>query len=432
MSAYQVAILEDETVPTSGVAVIRIAGLKAWPQGATVRIKPIDEASIPPQSDGWPWGELTPSRVVPSESGVDVVLGPEVVSSSRLVPGTPVTIEISAANVEADIRWPAITPNVKRRVSTIAMSASQLLAAKAERERGEKEAAARRQKMAEAAATSVRQAAAEAGRGNADVVGEAPPKQLVAQLARLFPQRPAPEPLTPVVKDGGQTIRSNTVVSLVPQTPTPTVSVSPRSTRTGLYGFAGGAVAMAVLGGILLAFAPQWVPRSTTAAVAATVPAAETVPVGTLEAVFKDFASAGGLSPRRKSATNVDIATALSLADHSLRGQRTSADVEEAEFWLKRALGSSLGGADVGWAMTQLGTLYAQSDSPRHSYTKAHVLWQLAAAQGDPIAHCFLGALYENGLGVPVSRAQAREHFLVADSGNSCRSAKDAIVRLKD
>ena len=63
MSAYQVAVLEDEAVPTSGVAVIRIAGLKSWPEGATVRITPVDDAAVPPQSEGWPWGELSPSSL---------------------------------------------------------------------------------------------------------------------------------------------------------------------------------------------------------------------------------------------------------------------------------------------------------------------------------------------------------------------------------
>lgn len=435
MSAYQVAVLEDETVPTSGVAVIRIAGLKAWPQGATVRLRPVDEVSVPPQSDGWPWGELSPSRVIPNDDGIDIILGPDVVSSPRLVPGTPVTIEINAANVEADVRWPAIAPSVKRRINAVAMSAAQLVAARAERERAEKEAAVRRQQLAVAAALSVREATADLGVGRSNlVVAAAPPqRQFVGQLARLLPQRGVSEPLTSVAKSGDQS-RLNTVVNLVPASAKTTHAVSlPKPlAQTGVLGFAAGAAAMAMLVGLLFALAPQWVSRGPTAAVLAKLPVVETVSIATIDAVFKDFASGGNMSPRRKSAANVDIATALSLADHSLRGQRTSSETEEAEFWLKRALGSSFGGADVGWALTQLGTLYAQSDSPRHSYAKAHVLWQLAAAQGDPMAHCFLGALYEHGLGVTASRLLAREHFLVADNGNGCRSAKDAVARLKD
>jgi hypothetical protein len=431
MSAYQVAVLEDESVPTSGVAVIRIAGLKSWPQGATVRIKPVDDAAIPPQSEGWPWGELSPSRVVSSEGGVDIILGPDVVSSPRLLPGTPVTIEVSAANVEADVRWPAITPNVRRRVNAIAMSASQLLAAKTERERAEKDAAARRQQLAEAAASSARAAAAEAKAGRTSVAGPltVSSAQEAGQLARLFPQRRAPIALVPESGDRGQLARLDRTTETAPVI----VGVGPttRSVRRPVaIGFAAGALTMAILAGGFLALTPPWLSRG--GAVSSLAQVAEHVPVASLETVFKDIAAAGTLSPRRKSAVNVDTSTALSLADHSLRGQRSAVDVEEAEFWLKRALGSSVAGQDAGWALTQLGTLYAQPDSPRHSYGKAHALWQLAAAQGDQVAHCFLGALYEHGLGVQANRLHAREHFVLADASNACRSAKDAVARLKD
>ncbi len=435
MSAYQVAVLEDDAVPTSGVAVIRIAGLQGWPPGATVRIRPVDDAAVPPKSEGWPWGDITPYRVIPSEGGVDVILGPEVVASSRLVPGMPVTIEVNAANVVADVRWPAITPTVRRRGNAVAMSASQLLAAKTERERLEKEAAARRQQMAETAASSAREAAAAETRSSraAAAAAIAQPAEDTGQLARLFPQRRTPIALSPQPKDEGQLAR----LARVPET-APAIGGSETRQRARLNthtlapAFAAGAAAMAVLMGGVLALAPQWLTRGAPAPLQAPAQMSEHVPVNSLATVFKDIGTVGATSPRRKSAVNVDASTALSLADHSLRGQRTAAEVEEAEFWLKRALGSSLAGQDIAWALTQLGTLYAQSDSPRHSYAKAHVVWQLAAAQGDPVAHCFLGALYEHGLGVAPSRAQAREHYATADASNACRSAKDAVVRLKD
>jgi TPR repeat protein len=439
MSAYKVAVLEDDAVPTSGVAVIRIAGLKGWPPGATVRIRPVDEAAVPPKSEGWPWGDITPYRVVPSDGGVDVILGPEVVSSPRLVPGMPVTIEVSAANVVADVRWPAITPTVRRRGNAVAMSAAQLLAAKTERERLEKEAAARRQQMAETAASSAREAAAAETKSGRAAVAPAitQPAEDTGQLARLFPQRRTPIALSPQPNDEGQLARLARVPDTVPAIDGPETRQRARlGTLLLAPAFAAGAAAMAVLMGGVVALAPQWIPRGASASASASPLAAvqivEHVSVNSLETVFKDIAAVGATSPRRKSAVNVDASTALSLADHSLRGQRTAAEVEEAEFWLKRALGSSLAGQDIAWALTQLGTLYAQSDSPRHSYVKAHVVWQLAAAQGDPVAHCFLGALYEHGLGVAASRTQAREHYATADAANACRSAKDAAVRLKD
>jgi TPR repeat protein len=338
-----------------------------------------------------------------------------------------------------DVRWPAITPNVRRRVNTVAMSASQLLAVKADRERSEKEAAARRQQMAEAAAYSARAVAAEVetkakiARGPMVAAATKPLEQATGQLARLFPQRRAEIALKPAPKDEGQLSRFGKVAEVAREVVAAGLPAAQRSMGGSVgHSFAAGAATMAMLAVAAIGLAPHLISRAPAVPSVATVQVQENVPVAGLEAVFKDLTAAGTTSPRRKSSMNVDIPTALSLADHSLRGQRTAGETEEAEFWLKRALGASLGGQDVGWALTQLGTLYAQSDSPRHSYAKAHVLWQLAAAQGDAVAHCFLGALYEHGLGVPASRALARQHFAVAETGSACRSAKDAATRLKD
>ena len=76
--------------------------------------------------------------------------------------------------------------------------------------------------------------------------------------------------------------------------------------------------------------------------------------------------------------------------------------------------------------------LYAQPVNGVARYAKAHALWSLAAAQGDPVAHCFLGSLYEFGLGITANRTIARNHYLAADAANACRSSKDAIARLKE
>jgi TPR repeat protein len=441
MSAYQVAVVEDEAAPLSGSAVIRIEGLSAWPQGATVRLVPIDEAAVPPLSDGWPWGELIPARVIPTSHGIDVLLGPEIVSSPKLVPGTPITIKVGAANLEVDARWPAISPTTRRRTGAVAMSANQLLAAKAERERAEKDAAARRQELAEAAARSVREATAVEAKGargpaSADAT-QLPSSNDTGHLARLLPLRrssPATGPADPTITisaDQSQLARltpySATNVAAVPQQRRVAARTSPSAWR----GFAAGLVSMGTVALGLALFAPKfWNAAPIGPVTLASV--GEQIPVANLDRLFKDLAATGVTSPRRKSAANVDVATALSLADHSLRGTRTPAELEEAEFWLKRAVATSIGGAEVGWAMTQLGTIYAQSAFPQHSYAKAQALWQLAAAQGDPVAHCFLGALYEHGLGVTASRSLAREHYSAADAANACKSAKDAAARLKD
>ena len=65
MTAYKVAILADDASPAAGAAVIRIDGLHDWPANAVLRILPIDEGAVPLNSDGWPWGDITPQRVMP-------------------------------------------------------------------------------------------------------------------------------------------------------------------------------------------------------------------------------------------------------------------------------------------------------------------------------------------------------------------------------
>ncbi len=442
MSAFQVAVVADETAPAAGTAVVRIAGLKAWPEDATLRILPIDEAAVPPKSDGWPWEAIRPLRVEVTAAGVDVVLGPEVVNSARLLPGTPITIKVGAANLEVEARWPSVTPTLRRRAGAVAMSASQLLTAKAEREKADRLAAAHRRDLAEVAVKSARDAAsalAEPAHPVARGQGDA------GQLARLLPMRRTATPPTDPLPNPPSRADANSAQSSLGQLaklgPPPPSNVVPMpqpqapsiaNRQSGLRGFAAGLATMAaVFAGITVAGPPSWLPPQLFGAHMAVAGPAQ-IGVLDLQSVFKDMAASGTQSPRRRSAANVDVATALSLADHSLRGDRTQAETEEAQFWLQRALSNSFGGPDVGWALTQLGTIYATAGTPHHSYVKAHTVWELAAAQGDPVAHCFLGALYEHGLGVAKDRKIARDHYLSADQLGACHSAKEAAARLSE
>ena len=443
MSAYQVAVVADETSQTAGTAVIRIDGLKTWPENATLRILPIDEAAVPPQSEGWPWGDITPLRVIETEAGVDVVLGPDVVGSARLVPGTPITIKVPGAKLEVDARWPSVTPTVRRRASAVAMSGTQLLAAKAEREQKEKETTVRRQEMADFAARSAREAAADAQKSKPVIapLSVAPDRAAeTGQLARLLPMRrpeiPNAKPAEPApgqLKKLDMAPPSNIVpVKVAPAAPEDPPAPKRRWATAGMRGFAAGLATMAVVAlGLFKLVPPSWLPPGLGAGPIAAI-AGDQIGMVDLRDMFKDLRDAGPRSPRNKPAGSVDAATALSLADHSLRGERTAEETEEAQFWLKRALAANFAGADVGWALTQLGTIYATPGTPDHNYVKAHTLWEMAAAQGDPVAHCFLGALYEHGLGVQKSRATALGHYKTADTLGACRSAKDAVARLSE
>lgn len=429
MSSYRVAVVPDDAAPAAGTAIVRINGLTAWPDNATVRLVPIDTVAIPFNSEGWPWEPIKPQSVTVTDTGVDVVLGANVVASPRLLPGTPLIIKVGAANLEIEARWPAVVPAARRSTGAAGLTATQVLNAKFDREREERMAADRRRALADAAMQSARKTSpsegepAQAGRSlpllrqigatesaysTSAATDTAAAEGSMGQLARLGP--PSAAAIVPFLA------------------PPPTTAV--RQTGT-LRGFFIGLATMAGAAALMILLAPPtWWLRSPVNPAPAAI--GDQIAAVDLRAVFKDIADAGAQSPRKKAAANVDVATALSLADQNLRGPRTQADIEEAEFWLKRALASNMSGQEVGWALTQLGSIYATVGTPSHSYAKAHALWELAAAQGDPVAHCFLGRLYEHGLGVAKNRKTAREHYQTADARGACPGAKEAAARLSE
>lgn len=135
------------------------------------------------------------------------------------------------------------------------------------------------------------------------------------------------------------------------------------------------------------------------------------------------------VSTRGEQATLIDLAGALKKADQSLAGT-SSADKAEAKYWLRRSLALGLGEQRLVWAMTQLGTLYASPATGAPDYASARALWEVAAAQGDPIAMCFLASLHEHGLGVARDEVRALVLYRNAKTHGGCRNVDQSIARL--
>lgn len=133
-------------------------------------------------------------------------------------------------------------------------------------------------------------------------------------------------------------------------------------------------------------------------------------------------------SVRGVDARSVDLSRALELADINLHG--SDGDKAEAQYWLRRALALGLADRRLVWAMTQLGTLYATPLQGEPEYDKARMLWQLAAAESDPVALCFLAALNEHGLGGTRDPVEALELYRRAKAKGGCRDVDSAIARL--
>lgn len=135
------------------------------------------------------------------------------------------------------------------------------------------------------------------------------------------------------------------------------------------------------------------------------------------------------VSTRGEQVTSIDLAGALKKADQSLEGT-SNADKEEAKYWLRRSLALGLGEQRLVWALTQLGTLYASPATGNADYASARTLWELAAAQKDPIALCFLASLHEHGLGIAKDEARALVLYRNAKTHGGCRNVDQSIARL--
>ncbi len=168
-------------------------------------------------------------------------------------------------------------------------------------------------------------------------------------------------------------------------------------------------------------------PSSTSHSTQSTVSQASEQPstLTTLSAIL----SVPDVSTSGEQATAIDLADALKKADQSLAGL-SRADKEEAKYWLRRSLAQGLGEQRLVWALTQLGTLYAAPITGAPDYVSARTLWELAAAQGDPIALCFLASLYEHGLGVARDEVRALVLYRNAKTQGGCRNIDQSIARL--
>lgn len=109
--------------------------------------------------------------------------------------------------------------------------------------------------------------------------------------------------------------------------------------------------------------------------------------------VWPDLLAPGPISPRGQNSSGVTPDQAFQMADAKLHGLEAPPDHEEARYWLRIGISGALSGDRLRWALTQLGTLYAKPTASQSEYEVARSVWELAAAQKDPVALCFLARL---------------------------------------
>jgi len=139
----------------------------------------------------------------------------------------------------------------------------------------------------------------------------------------------------------------------------------------------------------------------------------------------------GVTSPKGESASGVSDLKALTRASQLLAAEGAR-DTDEAEFWLKRYMTGTLNDRQVTRAMTQLGSVYADAAAGKPAdFVKARYLWEISSSAGDPVAMCFLGRLFENGLGVGASRTTALQWYQRAKVAGGCAGLDESLARVR-
>jgi hypothetical protein len=145
--------------------------------------------------------------------------------------------------------------------------------------------------------------------------------------------------------------------------------------------------------------------------------------------VWPDLLSPGVLSPRGQSAVGVTPDQAFQIADSKLHDAGVPDD-DEARYWLRVGIGGTFSNDRLRWALTQLGTLYARPAASPADLAIARSAWELATAQKDPIALCFLARLEEGQSGTQPNKEVALNLFKQAKATGLCSGADQAIERL--
>jgi hypothetical protein len=413
-----------------GHAAIRVTGLSALPPDPTFRIDPIDDALGDSQTD-WPSGPRRPAAVKAIAGGFDLVLGPDVLESPLLAPGTPVIVSITDTDAEAELIWPSIAtrrPRVRRPVIvTEALREAERTQTETKRREADAILATATARVANAEPSRAprphrKTAALKGGTAGAGDPGTGPDGRVLSGFKAQLQSEHTAAAL--IRKDGG---RAHPLpgTALAPVAP----SDLPRPARRGrqIAAFGGGlGLAALLMFGLVQFRVVKLQPGGQVAGGTPDVALTLAKNSGTLRTVL----ATGGMSPRGRAASGVDGVTALRFADGHLYGTSDiPRDQGEASFWLRHALTQPIDHESMKWAYTQLGSIYAQPDGFAPDYAKARLLWEISSALGDPVAMCFNASLYEHGLGVPKHRDLARALYERARNAGGCRGVDDALKR---
>ncbi len=424
MKKLSVDVYEDRSRPEGGHAVIRLNGLESLPDSVTFRIRPVDSTGA---GDGaWQNTERHPLVTRLTKDGVELVVGPDIVESPLFLPGTLTAIEIQKCGVRGEFLWPRISPLVrpKRR---------HLIGAKTPREaKPDASEVIAFEEAHDASSELIPMSHALNGAASRSTNGAAPASVSADTLLEIKPD-------SIVLPSAAERAAATAVPPPAPSIAPPIATVDPApdvpSAKSDIVwtdlakdrGFSRWLLLAAVLGGVgllagllLTLFGIQGKHR-----------VAPADPSGG-DASIAALLSVGTTSPRGQKTRDHTQLQLIERADALLHAPDGKRDRGEAAFMLKRYLATTLAEERTLWAITQLGSAYAEPDGARApDYARARQLWDLAAALGDPVAMCFLAALHEHGLGAKASKPTALQWYLRAKDAGGCSGVDEAIVRVR-
>ncbi len=478
MRQIEIEAYADVGQPDQGRVALLLRGVPALARTPILQLRPVDPAALADGDGQWPDADIMPTEARVVDDGVELIIGPDITESPALLPGTAVEIEVPELRLWGEVLWPSVSLATRPRRRSVVGKRVPAAARTVTPAVRDGVPAGNTAKPAPATTDYVRPdliqpdvvrpEPARSRVARADVAATAqpsrppPPVQRAPQpsparpdprpekMARRMPERdrdepdvPPPDAARPAAgrmtwqRDDAYADPVRPADRRIPEPdalPTATRPVPPAAPTRGNT-WTSRARAFGLIIGTVLAIeavlfaAKGYLPMSAGAdPTPGRMTRTSAVAAGDLR--LKDLLQAGPASPRGVTVKESQPAKLLALANASLHAPGAARDVEEGAYWLKRYIAASLGEGQMLRALTQLGSAYAEPAIGTPDFVRARQLWEFASAFGDPVAMCFIGALYEHGLGVASEKKVALAWYARAKAAGSCPQLEASIARV--
>ena len=412
VNIQRVEVLPHSREPVGSYAVIKLLGISQLNGPAAFQLEPAAPGERTPPD--WPVGDLSPIGVRTGNGTVELLIGPEITKVAALKSGVAVRFLMPSAQADATIIWPDLMTATPR---PPALTSATM---------------APRDEDASVVQRPVAAVDANPGLGNS----AAPAERGLSRLQRRGTAVAGPTGVTSTA--AASPIPLPSLPDLRPTATPPVVSPQAGGAATGTVSFVPVALGAVIVLAMLVMFLRTTTFEGTgvtlySALMARNGSQGDTEISAKPRKLLSEILQVRAVSPSGQDATGVSQRQALERASRLAAEAKTPEARAEAAFWLRRALSKELSEPRLVWAVTQLGTAYATRDAENQpNYEAARLLWNWAADAGDAQAACFLGHLFERGLGVAASGQKARTFYERARQLGSCPGLQQALARVRN